>query len=175
MSRIAKKSLKIAEKVSITKVDDYLIISGPLGKLAILLGKDIELKLEGEGIAFNLIKNDHPGVLGSIYVHTRNAMKDVVDGYSVSVKMVGVGFKASIVKNYLRLFIGFSHDVVFKIPNNLTIKIIDDTNFTINGFCRNSVMKFAKFIRNIKKPEPYNCKGIFLNGETIIRKEGKKK
>ena len=90
-------------------------------------------------------------------------------------KMIGVGFKASVNGNILRTYIGLSHDVCFLIPEGLKVVVANDVDITISGNNRNVVMQFAKTIRNMKKPEPYKGKGIFLNDEKIIRKEGKKK
>ena len=156
MSRMVKKQLPVVDGMSFTTEGDNFIVSNSNGY-------------------FKSLEDEDKGALAAIYVLVRNAMDDLKNGYTANLKMIGVGFKASVNGKFLRTYVGLSHDVIFAIPEGLAVTVANDTEITIKGHNRSEVMQFARAVRDIKKPEPYKGKGIFLNNETILRKEGKKK
>ena len=174
MSRMIKKELPIIDGTMFSQKEDSFVVSGRLGSVAIDFGGLVKVD-SNVGLKFNSLEQQDTGMLGTAYVLVRNAMKDIKDGYEVNLKMVGVGFKASVVGKFLRVYVGLSHDVFFAIPDGLGITVSNDVDINIKGYNRCHVMQFAMSIRNIKKPEPYKGKGIFINGEKVLRKEGKKK
>ena len=174
MSRMVKKQLQVVDGIKFSSEDDNLIISGKLGTTSINFNKIVDVSTEG-GLSFKDLSGNDTGMLGTSYVLVKNAMNDLTNGVVANLKMIGVGFKASIAGKFLRIYIGFSHDVFFAIPGGLSVQVNNDTDIVIKGNNRSVVMQFAMTIRNMKKPEPYKGKGIFLNGEKVVRKEGKKK
>lgn len=174
MSRMVKKQLNVVDGVKITNTDGNLIVSGKLGSTKINLNKLVDVDVSN-GLSFKSLEEKDTGMLGTSYVLIRNAMKDLTDGFSASLKMIGVGFKASVSGKFLRVYIGLSHDVFFAIPEGVSVEVANDVDITIKGNDKSKVMQFARMIRDMKKPEPYKGKGIFLNGEKVLRKVGKKK
>ena len=174
MSRMVKKQLPVVDGISFAMEGDSFIVSNSNGSIAINLNKKVSIDTTN-GLNFKSLENEDKGALATIYVLVRNAMDDLKNGYTANLKMIGVGFKASVNGKFLRTYVGLSHDVIFAIPEGLTVTVANDTEITIKGHNRSKVMQFARSVRDIKKPEPYKGKGIFLNNEKILRKEGKKK
>ncbi len=169
-----KKQLQVVEGTQFSKDNDYFVVSNTNGSIKINLNKIVSISTEN-GLSFNSLVEKDVGMLGTSYVLVKNAMNDLKNGVTAKLKMIGVGFKASVTGKFLRVYIGLSHDVFFAIPEGLTVEVTNDVDILIKGYDRCSVIKFAKMIRDSKKPEPYKGKGIFLNDEKILRKEGKKK
>ena len=174
MSRMVKKQLKILDGVKLSNVDGGIAVSNSIGNIVVNTNNLVQVVLDN-GVSFKSCKEKDTGMLGTSYVLIKNAMEDLSKGYVANLKMIGVGFKASVNGNFLRLYIGFSHDVVVAIPKSLSVSVEADVNIKVSGCNRAVVMQFARMVRDLKKPEPYKGKGIFLNDERIIRKEGKKK
>ena len=174
MSRMIKKQLPILEGIQFEDRFGDLVVSNGDKKILIKLNGKVKVDFSN-GLSFSSLEDEDTGMLGTAYILVKNAMEDLKKEYVAKLKMIGVGFKASVNGNILRTYIGLSHDVCFLIPEGLKVVVANDVDITISGNNRNVVMQFAKTIRNMKKPEPYKGKGIFLNDEKVIRKEGKKK
>ena len=174
MSRMVKKQLPVLEGIKLSSSNDGVVVSNSIGSIFVNTNGLVKIDVEN-GLSFKSLKDKDDGMLGTSYVLVKNAMADLVNGCVANLKMVGVGFKAGVSGNFLRLYIGLSHDVVVAIPKGLVVSVDADVNIKISGNNRAVVMQFARMIRDLKKPEPYKGKGIFLNDERIIRKEGKKK
>ena len=174
MSRMIKKGLPVVEGTKFAREGDKLIVSNGANSVVVVLNGFVDVDTSN-GLVFKSLEDKDTGMLGTTYVAVKNAMNDLKNGVVASLKMIGVGFKASVQGKFLRTYIGLSHDVCFAIPAGLTVSVANDTEITIKGFDRAKVMQFAMAVRSMKKPEPYKGKGIFLNGERVIRKEGKKK
>jgi large subunit ribosomal protein L6 len=112
----------------------------------------------------------------SYQVIITNLVNDFIFGYEILLELRGVGFKAFVDNNNLLLSLGFSHPILFKIPESLQIRIVDTKNilFSIRGFDRNKVNEIASKIRSYKKPEPYKGKGVCYYNEIVTIKESKK-
>lgn len=175
MSRMVKKLLPVIGNVSISKNDGFISVSNDKGTILINTNNLVDFENTDNNLKFISLTNEDNGMLGTIYVLVKDAMQDLTNGYEAKLKMIGVGFKASVNGKFLRLYIGLSHDVVVAIPDGLSVSVDADVNINIKGYDRAKVKQFACSIRSLKKPEPYKGKGIFLNDEKIIRKEGKKK
>ena len=174
MSRMAKKQLKVLDGIKISNVDGGIVVSNSIGHVMIDTKNLVQVVLD-DGVSFKSVSEYNDGMLGTVYVLVKNAMEDLTNGYVANLKMVGVGFKACVSGNFLRLYIGLSHDVFVAIPGGLSVSVDGDVNIKVSGHDRTTVMQFARVIRDLKKPEPYKGKGIFLNNENVVRKEGKKK
>jgi large subunit ribosomal protein L6 len=112
---------------------------------------------------------------GSTRANLRNLVQGVSAGYTRNLEINGVGYRAAVQGKNLQLQLGFSHDVLYPIPEGITIKCEKPTSISISGFDKQRVGQVAAEIRGYKRPEPYKGKGIKYDNETVRRKEGKKK
>ncbi|KAI9141862.1 50s ribosomal protein [Paraphysoderma sedebokerense] len=106
-----------------------------------------------------------------------NMVKGVVEGFTVNLRLVGVGYRAAVdtKENTVQLKLGFANTIKLKIPEHVEVKVPQPDMIVLNGPDKNVVTQFAASIRALRKPEPYNQKGIFVNDETIAKKKGKKR
>jgi large subunit ribosomal protein L6 len=112
---------------------------------------------------------------GTTRATLRNMVEGVSKGYSRALEINGVGYRAAVQGKNLQLQMGYSHDVIYPIPEGITIKCEKPTSILVSGFDRQKVGQVAAEIRAVRPPEPYKGKGIKYDTETILRKEGKKK
>ncbi|MBU2568049.1 MAG: 50S ribosomal protein L6 [Elusimicrobia bacterium] len=176
MSRLAKKSILIPEKVKVVQEDNVLRVEGPLGKLSQPMLRTIRVKIEGNNI--NVLRsgdarNDRM-MQGLVWALTKNMINGVTSGFKKDMEIRGVGFNAQVVGNEIVLRLGFSHPVKYKIPEG--IKITTDQKgvfFTVSGFDKQLVGETAAQIRRSKPPEHYKGTGIRYVGEYVIKKAGK--
>ena len=176
MSRIGKKSIEIPEKVKLAVSDSGSIkVEGPKGKLEWILPDSIKLRVEGKQALLDratetrAVKALH-GLSRSL-VH--NMVVGVSQGFQKGLEIHGVGFRAQVQGKNLNLSIGFSHPVVFPIPDGIKITVQENTKLLIEGIDKQVVGQVAADIRSYYPPEPYKGKGIRYAGEQILRKEGK--
>ena len=179
MSKIGKINISIPEKVKVVLAGNILNIEGPLGKKSINIDLEIfnlDIK-EGKeiSIAPKKIDDDTKRLWGMNRSILNNAIIGASEGYSKNLELVGVGYRAAIKGNDLNLQLGFSHDINFKIPENIKIVVEKQTNVKITGSDKQLVGMVASQIKSLRPPEPYKGKGIKEVGQYILRKEGKKK
>tara|TARA_Y100000817_G_C16766376_1_gene504033 strand:- start:463 stop:1002 length:540 start_codon:yes stop_codon:yes gene_type:complete len=179
MSKIGKINIAIPEKVKVSIDGSQLKMEGPLGKnnlavdinmfdLNINDGKEVSIKPKS-------INQDTKRLWGLNRSLINNAIKGINEGYTKTLELSGVGFRAAIKGSDLNLQIGFSHDVNFKIPEGIKIAVEKQTTINISGSDKHLVGSVAAKIKSFKKTEPYKGKGIKEKGQYILRKEGKKK
>lgn len=180
MSKIARLPISIPTNVNVSTVENKIQIT--LGNSSVFLPSDssVDVIQNDNKLSFALKENTSPNrmtrsIVGTVYASTKRAIKDIQDGFTAKLQFKGVGYKAVISDNMIMLFLGYSHLIYVPIPKDLDVKVTQNTNMTISGADRRSVMKLAMLIRNFRKPEPYKGKGIFVNDEKISIKEGKKK
>ena len=175
MSRKGNKLLDIPAGVTITINANVVNVSGPKGKLDIPFPNTISGKVENNKVKVSRANDEKQSRMyhGTINSLINNAIIGVTVGYTKKLHIEGVGYKASVSGNNFNLSIGFSHPVVLQIPQNITVVCKTPTDVEISGFDKIVVGEFAAKIREIRKPEPYNGKGIMYTGEHIIRKVGK--
>ncbi|MCF0158599.1 MAG: 50S ribosomal protein L6 [Veillonella sp.] len=175
MSRKGNKILSIPSGVTVTVQPDKVEIKGPKGTLNVKLPNTIEVKVENNGVKVSR-KNDEKQTRqfhGTINSLINNAIIGVSTGYTIKLNIVGVGYKAQVSGNKFKLNIGFSHPVEFEVPAGVKVTCPTPTQVEITGYDKIIVGEFAANIRAVRKPEPYNGKGIMYEGEHIIRKVGK--
>ena len=179
MSKIGKINITIPEKVKVTIEGNILKMEGPLGKnnlpldinlfdLNIKDGKEVSIKPKQ-------INQDMKRIWGLNRSLINNAIKGINEGYSKTLELSGVGFRAAVKGNILNLQIGFSHDVNYQIPEGVKIVVEKQTIIKISGSDKQLVGSTAAKIKSFKKTEPYKGKGIKEQGEYVLKKEGKKK
>ena len=179
MSKIGKINISIPEKVKVSINGTILSMEGPLGKNNLSLDMnmfDLNIK-DGKEVSIKpkIINQSTKRIWGLNRSLINNAIKGINEGYSKTLELSGVGFRAAVKGNILNLQIGFSHDVDYSIPSNIKITVEKQTTIKITGSDKQLVGSVAAKIKSFKKTEPYKGKGIKEKGEYVLRKEGKKK
>jgi large subunit ribosomal protein L6 len=160
--------------VTITVDPDFVTVTGPKGTLKQFTMPGVAVAVEGDQAVVTR-ENDEPKIRakhGLMRALVNNMVNGVSTGFSKKLEINGVGFRVAMQGADLKFNLGFSHDVIYKIPAGITA-IIDQNTVTISGIDRQQVGQVAAEIRALKKPEPYKGKGIKYSDERIIRKSGK--
>ena len=177
MSRIGKKPIPVPAGVTVSLSGQNVAVKGPKGELKAVLVEDVLAKLEQGSIKVD--PRDQSKFSRSCWGMSRtlisNMIKGVTEGYSKSLEISGVGYRAAIQGKSLQLNLGYSHDVAFPIPEGIEIKTPKPTEIVIFGIDKQRVGQVAAEIREYREPEPYKGKGVKYSTERIFRKEGKKK
>ena len=176
MSRIGKKAIEIPDKVKMAVSEDGSIqVEGPKGKLEWTLPGQIKIRVEGKQAVLN--RDAETRSVKALHGLSRSLINNMVlgvsKGFQKSLEIHGVGFRAQVQGKNLNLNIGFSHPVVFQIPDGIKITVQENTRILIEGIDKQLVGQVAADIRSFYPPEPYKGKGIRYAGEPILRKEGK--
>ncbi len=179
MSKIGKINISIPEKVKVVLTGNLLNVEGPLGKKSLNIDTNVfELKIdEGKSVSIKPknLNQDTKRLWGMNRSLLNNAIIGTSKGYSKTLELSGVGFRASIKGKQLSMQLGFSHDVNFDIPDSVKIIVEKQTIVKISGSDKQEVGMIASKIKSFRPPEPYKGKGIKEQGKYILRKEGKKK
>jgi large subunit ribosomal protein L6 len=174
MSRVGKLPILVPSGVTITIDPDEITVAGGKGTLKQFTMPDITVKREGEEVIVARA-NDEPKVRakhGLMRALLNNMVTGVSQGFSKKLEINGVGYRVAQQGTDLKLNLGFSHDVIYKVPTGINTAIEQNT-ITVSGISRQQVGQVAAEIRALKKPEPYKGKGIKYEGERILRKSGK--
>lgn len=180
MSRIGKKPIPVPSNVTATVTGQEVKVKGPKGELSFTVPDRIKVAKTEAGVEVTLAEESKlaRGMWGMSRSMVANLVSGVTEGYSRTLEIRGIGFRAAMKgKDQLQLNIGFSHDVVHKIPEGVDVKVAGAKQeiVTISGIDKQLVGQVAANIRASRPPEPYQGKGIRYQGEYILRKEGKKK
>ncbi len=176
MSRVGNKHIIIPEGVNVDVKEGYATVTGPKGSLDVIINNGITLDIDGNEITvkrendLKQIKQNHGTTRANLY----NAIVGVKDGYTKELTMTGIGYKAAMEGKNIRLWVGYSHQVVIEPNEGVTISCKSPTEITVSGISKQAVGQTAARIRETRPPEPYNAKGIAYKGEVIRRKEGKR-
>jgi large subunit ribosomal protein L6 len=177
MSRIGKKAVAVPSGVTVTIDGQTVTVKGPKGQLAWTVAEEIEVKQEGGEI--QLSKRDDTTRAQAMWGLSRtlvnNMVVGVTQGYEQTLELVGVGYRAAMKGQSLSMQLGFSHDVDIKPPEGISFVVPKQTEIKVAGIDKQLVGETAARIRRIRPPEPYKGKGVRYQGETVRRKEGKKK
>ncbi|HEY0314821.1 MAG TPA: 50S ribosomal protein L6 [Sphingomonas sp.] len=177
MSRIGKVPVKVPAGVTANIADGVLSMKGPKGSLSIPLADEVKYEIEDGVVSIapaNTTKRAR-SFWGMQRTLVQNLVTGVTEGFTKTLQITGVGYRANVQGKNLKLQLGYSHDVDFAIPEGITIATPDQTTVNISGIDKQQVGQVAAEIRRWRKPEPYKGKGIKYAGEYIFRKEGKKK
>jgi large subunit ribosomal protein L6 len=177
MSRIGKKAVPVPAGVTASVNGQLVSVKGPKGELKVVLNDQVLAKMEQGGIKVD--PKDKSKLARSSWGMSRtlvaNLVTGVTVGYSKSLEISGVGYRAALNGKALQLNLGYSHDVTYAIPAGIEIKVPKPTEIVISGIDKQRVGQVAAEIREYRGPEPYKGKGVKYTGEYIFRKEGKKK
>ena len=177
MSRIGRRPVALPAGVTATVEGQTLAVKGPKGTLSLQMADEISYDVR-EGAIQVAPSNETPrarSFWGMQRTLVQNLVTGVTEGFSKTLEITGVGYRAAAQGRNLRLQLGYSHDVNIAVPEGIDIKTPDPTTVEISGIDRQKVGQLAAEIRRWRKPEPYKGKGIKYRGEYIFRKEGKKK
>ena len=171
--------IKIPENIIIKRQNNLLFFSGPLGYTVLNLKKmdpdgSSALKINSNSTGLKLItttKSSH-GLLKSLI---ENKIQGISRGFLIYLKIVGIGYRAFLEKNTLFLKLGYSHDILYKIPSSIKIFLLDPTLICLFGIDKNQVTQIAAKLRDLRKVSVYKGKGIRLLDEEIFLKTGKRK
>jgi large subunit ribosomal protein L6 len=174
MSRVGKLPISLPSGVTLSATDDEITVSGSKGTLKQAAIKGITVKQEGDQIVVTR-KNDeaeYRAKHGLVRALVNNMITGVSAGFSKKLEINGVGYRVALQGTDLKMNLGFSHDVIYKVPAGVTASVEQNT-ITVSGIDKQQVGQVAAEIRALKKPEPYKGKGIRYEGEHILRKSGK--
>ena len=176
MSRIGKRILTIPAGVSVNVEDNKVTVKGPKGELSLDLIKTIEVKVEGNEVSVNRLKEDKFSrqMHGTTNSNINNMIIGVSEGYKKGLEIIGVGYRFNPQGKKLTINAGFSHPVVMEVPEGITVKGVSNTEIELESIDKIAIGEFAANIRKVRPPEPYKGKGIRYKGEIVRRKEGKK-
>jgi len=177
MSRIGKVAIALPEGVSAQLDGQNVAVKGPKGELSLVLMDDVTAVMENEAISVQPRDDSRRArtMWGMQRTLVNNLVKGVSEGFKIELEINGVGYRAAVQGKTLNLQLGYSHDVIFEIPEGVNIKCTRPTLIEVTGIDRQQVGQAAAKIRAFRKPEPYKGKGIKYSDEQIFRKEGKKK
>ncbi len=177
MSRIGKRPVVVPAGVTATIEGGQLSVKGPKGTLSLQLRDEISYEVESDGIVVKPANDTKAAraFWGMQRTLVQNLVTGVTEGFTKTLEITGVGYRAAAQGKNLKLQLGYSHDVNIPVPEGIDIKTPDPTTVEISGIDRQKVGQIAAEIRRWRKPEPYKGKGIKYRGEYIFRKEGKKK
>jgi large subunit ribosomal protein L6 len=177
MSRIGKKAVAVPSGITANVQGQTVKVKGPKGALSVVLPDEVAVKLDG-----GQIKVDPRGETkrarsqwGTSRTLIANLIAGVTKGFEQRLEINGVGYRAAVQGKNLQLALGYSHDVVYPIPEGITIATPRPVEIVITGIDRQKVGQVAAEIREYRPPEPYKGKGIKYAAERVFRKEGKKK
>ena len=178
MSKIGKKSITIPDQVKVSINGNILSMEGPKGKKEIILNTELlDTKIENNILSVTSKKTETKNKVfwGLQRSLINNALIGISAGYEIVLNLNGVGFRANLQGKQIQFQLGFSHDILFDIPEGITVKIDKQTKITLNGNDKQLIGKVASDIKFLKPVEPYKQKGITSEGQFILKKEGKKK
>jgi large subunit ribosomal protein L6 len=177
MSRVGKYPVPVPGGVQISVADQVLTTKGKLGSLSLSLHSDVSVEV-ADGSVIVRPANDGKRarmLWGTTRALVNNMVKGVSTGFTVNLEINGVGYRAAVQGKVLNLQLGYSHDIPFPIPDDVTIVCDKPTSIIVSGADKQRVGAVAAKIRSFRGPEPYKGKGVKYATETIRRKEGKKK
>lgn len=177
MSRIGKKPVALVKGVSASISGQTIEVKGPKGTRSFTATDDVTLTLENDAVKVtprgtSKRARQQWGMARSM---VENLVTGVTTGFKKELEIQGVGYRAAMAGNILKLSLGYSHEVNFDVPNGVTVAVPKQTEIVVEGIDQQLVGQVAANIREWRQPEPYKGKGIRYKGEFIFRKEGKKK
>ena len=176
MSRIGMKPISIPPGVKVQVAEGRVSAEGPKGKLAQPVPDGLTAKVEGNQIVISRSGDDRRvrALHGLARALVANMVSGVQDGFEKKLEIVGIGYRAQLQGRAIQLALGYSHPVIFPLPEGVTAEIDKQTAITLRGPDKAVLGETAARLRMLRKPDPYKGKGIKYAGEVIRRKVGKK-
>ena len=175
MSRIGKKPFVLPKGVTVKVNDDAVEVQGPKGKLRQAIPPGVKFAQEDGSLVATMVRADDE--LKKFYGLARslvnNAVTGVTEGFKKELDIVGIGYRAELKGKQVQFALGYSHPILFNIPNGIDIAVEKQTHITVTGVDRQLVGQVAANIRRLRKPDPYKQKGVRYTGEVLKKKVGK--
>ena len=177
MSCVGKKPVPIPAGVTASVAGQVVNVKGPKGALSLVLHDDVEAKVDKSEVKVDPRSDSKRAraMWGTYRSLLANVMEGVTKGFERRLEITGVGYRAAVQGKNLQVQLGYSHDIVYPIPEGITIAVPKPTEIVVTGVDGQKVGHVAAEIRAFRKPEPYKGKGVKYAGEYVFRKEGKKK
>lgn len=177
MSRIGKHPVKVPAGVSAVITDDEIVVKGKLGELKTHLPHGVKVTQEGDEIVVRPISDDkeHRMLWGTVRANIHNLVQGVSEGFKRKLELIGVGYKAQVQGQTLKLSLGYSHDIDYALPAEVKAVCSTPTVIELSSADKQKLGQVASEIRSYRSPEPYKGKGVKYEEETVLRKVGKKK
>jgi len=177
MSRIGKKAVPIPSGVTASVEGQTVKMKGPKGALQYVVPDEIVVKMDKGAIKVDPRADTKRAraMWGTSRTLVANLVTGVTKGFESKLEISGVGYRAAVQGKNLQLALGYSHDVIYPIPEGIAIATPKPTEIVVSGIDKRTVGQVAAEIRDFRPPEPYKGKGVRYSGERIFRKEGKKK
>jgi len=177
MSRIGKEPVSVPANVEVNLSSSEVSVKGPLGKLQRSINSDVTVKHEGDALLVKVANDSRQAdaMSGTMRALLANMVQGVTSGFEKKLSLVGVGYRAQAANETLNLTLGFSHPVVYKMPEGIKVETPSQTEILIKGIDKQKVGQVAAEVRAFRKPEPYKGKGVRYADEVIVMKEAKKK
>ena len=175
MSRIGKQPIAIPPKVKVEVKGQQVFVEGPKGRLNWQLPRRTSVKVDNGKVLISRQGDDDQvkALHGLSRALVNNMVRGVSEGFVKKLEIQGVGFKAAVQGKAVNLSLGYSHPVVYPIPDQIKVTVEENTKLTIEGPDRQVVGQVASELRSFYPPEPYKGKGVRYVGEHVVRKEGK--
>ena len=175
MSRIDMKPISVPAGVKVTINGKEVVTEGKLGKMTVILPEAVSAVVEDNEIKVSRASDEgnNKALHGLFRSLIKNNIVGVSEGYKKELQIVGVGYKAVLAGTKLTLSLGYSHDIVYQVPEGIKVQITDATKLLISGVDKQLVGEVAASIRKFKKPEPYKGKGVRYSDEHVVIKPGK--
>ena len=176
MSRVGKRPVELGQDLTAEVQGQAITIKGKKGSLSLDVNSEVEVKVEGSTVNVSPRSGAQfaDAMAGTTRALIANMVTGITTGFQKKLELVGVGYRAALQGKDLNLTLGFSHPVVFKTPEGITITVPTQTEVLIAGADKQRVGEVAAKIRAFRPPEPYKGKGVRYSGEKITLKEAKK-
>ena len=177
MSRIGKHAIKVPQGVDVKLDGQTVSVKGKLGQNQVVVPDDLQMVFADGAITISL-RNDNRrarAMWGTSRSNVNNLVQGVATGFSETLEITGVGYRAAVTGKDLVMQLGYTHEVKYPIPSGIQIVCEKPTTVIVSGYSKQQVGQVSAEIRSWRPPEPYKGKGIKYAAETIRRKEGKKK
>lgn len=177
MSRVAKVPVALVKGVEVDLKGSALTVKGPKGTLSLDCNREVEVVNEGSELSVAPRSGSRfaSAIAGTTRALINNMVQGVSTGFERKLELVGVGYRASAQGNKVNLTLGFSHPVIYEVPDGVTVETPSQTEIVVKGADKQRVGQVAAELRAYRPPEPYKGKGVRYSDERIVLKEAKKK
>jgi large subunit ribosomal protein L6 len=181
MSRVAKAEITIENGIEVSMSGSTITAKGKLGQLSMDVNSAVVVAFNDDQISFTIAKVEKKAEklawaqAGTARANTANLIQGVSVGWEKKLSLIGVGYRAKAMGKSLDLTLGFSHPVVYALPEGITVETPSQTEIVVKGMDKQKVGQVAAEIRAFRPPEPYKGKGVRYTDEHVVRKEAKKK
>jgi len=173
MSRIGRKPIAVPAGVKIQIAPSSIEVQGPKGKMSVNLPRGIHMEQKGAELHAVRQSDDQAALHGLARALVANAVRGVTQGFKKDLDIFGVGYRAEVKGRTVNFALGYSHPVVFPIPEGIQITVDKQTHLTVSGADRGQVGQVSADLRALRPPDPYKQKGIRITGERLKKKAGK--